>query len=90
MEKDKSIGDFLMTLEGKGFKFTDDMIAFIYFGKKFTDATDEMVSAAVEITLKVQKHFDSSFFLSILERLKEQKISERHEAIYYAKTQGLL
>ncbi|WP_100331360.1 DUF6123 family protein [Bacillus xiapuensis] len=90
MRKDQTLDAYLLCLEAKGFKFSDDMIAFIYFGKKYTDASDCLVKAAVEITLKAQKQFDGSFFLSLLERLKEQKTDSRIEAMQFAESQGLL
>ena len=85
----KSTEDFLIDLENKGFKFQEDAIGFIYFGKKYTDASDELVNSAIEITLKAQKQFDSSFYMSILERLHSQKISTRKEALNWMVTQGL-
>ena len=85
----KSTEDFLIDLENKGFKFQEDAIGFIYFGKKYTDASDELVNSAIEITLKAQKQFDSSFYMSILERLHSQKISTRKEALSWMVNQGL-
>ncbi|WP_064091395.1 DUF6123 family protein [Rossellomorea aquimaris] len=85
----KTTEDFLIDLENKGFKFQEDAIGFIYFGKKYTDASDELVNCAIEITLKAQKQFDSSFYMSILERLHSQKISTREEALSWMVNQGL-
>lgn len=85
----KTTEDFLIDLENKGFKFQEDAIGFIYFGKKYTNAPDELVNSAIEITLKAQKQFDSSFYMSILERLHSQKISTRKEALIWMDKQGL-
>ncbi|MBN8190680.1 hypothetical protein JI667_00840 [Bacillus sp. NTK074B] len=85
----KTTEDFLIDLENKGFKFHEDAIGFIYFGKKYTDAPDELVNSAIEITLKAQKQFDSSFYMSILERLHSQQISSRKEALRWMERQGL-
>ncbi|KAB7708971.1 hypothetical protein F9802_02205 [Bacillus aerolatus] len=90
MEKEQTLADYLLKLEGRGFKFSDDMIAFIYFGKRSTNAPDPLITAAVEITLKAQKGFDSSFFLSLLERLTEQKVTDREMAIEFSRSHGLL
>ncbi|TMU86820.1 hypothetical protein FGG79_01340 [Bacillus sp. BHET2] len=85
----KTTEEFLIDLENKGFKFQEDAIGFIYFGKKYTDATDELVNSAIEITLKAQKQFDSSFYMSILERLHSQQISSRKDALKWMEKQGL-
>ncbi|MCC5800469.1 hypothetical protein H7H33_01495 [Rossellomorea vietnamensis] len=85
----KTTEEFLIDLENKGFKFQEDAIGFIYFGKKYTDAPDELVNSAIEITLKAQKQFDSSFYMSILERLHSQKIPSRKEALRWMEKQGL-
>ncbi|MEI2665630.1 DUF6123 family protein [Rossellomorea sp. LJF3] len=85
----KTTEEYLIDLENKGFKFQEDAIGFIYFGKKYTDAPDELVNSAIEITLKAQKQFDSSFYMSILERLHSQKIPSRKEALRWMEKQGL-
>ncbi|WP_232066024.1 DUF6123 family protein [Bacillus sp. KH172YL63] len=85
----KTTEEFLIHLENKGFKFQEDAIGFIYFGKKYTDAPDELVNSAIEITLKAQKQFDSSFYMSILERLHSQQISSRKDALKWMEKQGL-
>ena len=85
----KTTEEFLIDLENKGFKFQEDAIGFIYFGKKYTDAPDELVNSAIEITLKAQRQFDSSFYMSILERLHSQQISSRREALRWMENQGL-
>ncbi|OCA93009.1 hypothetical protein A8F95_03700 [Bacillus wudalianchiensis] len=82
--------DYLLRLEEKGFRFSDEMIAFIYFGKASTDASDLLVMAGIEITLKVQKEFDGSFFLSLLEWFKEKGIADRETALRFAHSTGLL
>ncbi len=85
----KTTEEFLIDLENKGFKFQEDAIGFIYFGKKYTDDPDELVNSAIEITLKTQKQFDSSFYMSILERLHSQKIPSRKEVVRWMEKQGL-
>ncbi|WP_430494202.1 DUF6123 family protein [Rossellomorea marisflavi] len=85
----KTTEDFLIDLENRGFKFQEDAIGFIYFGKQYTGASDEVVNSAIEITLKAQKAFDSSFYMSILERLQTQRISSRKEALKWMDAQGL-
>jgi hypothetical protein len=48
------------------------------------------VNAAIEITLKAQKTFDGSFYISLLENLKHHKIDSKREAEDYATKHGLL
>ncbi|RLQ95161.1 DUF6123 family protein [Falsibacillus albus] len=90
MKKNLSLEDFLLDLQDKGFKFEEDAIGFIYFGKRSTEASDQMVKAAIEITLKTQKSFDASFYVSLLETLIEHKIQTRYHALDYVRKIGLL
>lgn len=86
----QSVEDYVTFLEGKGFSFGKDAIGFIYFGKKYANASDFIVNIAIEITLKVQKRFDGSFYLSLLENLKTRNIQTKKEAEQFAKEYGLL
>ncbi|MFD2445785.1 DUF6123 family protein [Bacillus sp. CGMCC 1.16607] len=75
--------DFLANLQAKGFHLQEDAIGFIYFGKHFTNAPDDVIITAIEFTLKTQKEFDGSFYISLLETLTVQKVQTREEAIRY-------
>ncbi|MDQ0272047.1 DUF6123 family protein [Cytobacillus purgationiresistens] len=86
----KTVDDYLHDLQGKGFQLADDALGFIYFGKHYTNASDELVNVAVEMTLKAQKSFDGSFYLSLLENLKSNNIESRKEAILFAKKDLLI
>ena len=86
----QSTEEYVSFLEGKGFTFGEDAIGFIYFGKRYTDASDMLVNAAIELTLKIQKKFDGSFYISFLETLKQNHIETYSAAVSYAKKQGLL
>ncbi|MBN6888523.1 uncharacterized protein DUF6123 [Cytobacillus horneckiae] len=81
----KTVEEFLLHLQGKGFQFEEDSVGFIYFGKHYTNAPDELVNVAIEVTLKAQKTFDGSFYVSFLENLMSNKIIGRKAAIEYAK-----
>lgn len=81
----KTVEEFLLHLQGKGFQFEEDSVGFIYFGKHYTNAPDELVNVAIEVTLKAQKTFDGSFYVSFLENLMSNKIISRKAAIEYAK-----
>lgn len=85
-----SVEDYLHHLEGKGFQFQEDAIGFIFFGKHYTNASDEMINTAIELTLKAQKSFDGSFYVSLLETLISNKVSTRRDAIRFVKEKELL
>jgi hypothetical protein len=84
------VEEYLHDLQGKGFQFQDDAIGFIYFGKQYTNAPDEIINTAIELTLKAQKSFDGSFYLSLLETLTAKKVKTRNEALQYVKEKELL
>ncbi|MFD0827861.1 DUF6123 family protein [Neobacillus sp. M.A.Huq-85] len=93
MERGKSVQsleDYLDYLQGKGFQLHEDAIGFIYFGKRYTNASDEIINTAVEITLKAQKSFDGSFYISLLETLMVNKVKNRKDAIRFVKERELL
>ncbi|HYK73937.1 MAG TPA: DUF6123 family protein [Pseudoneobacillus sp.] len=72
---------FLATLKAKGFQLQEDAIGFIYFGKHFTNAPEDVIIAAIELTLKAQKSFDGSFYISLLETFTVQKVQSRDDAL---------
>jgi hypothetical protein len=72
---------FLATLKAKGFQLQEDAIGFIYFGKHFTNAPEDVIIAAIELTLKAQKSFDGSFYISMLETFTVQKVQSRDDAL---------
>lgn len=80
-----NVGEYLLFLKSKGFHLKEDAIGFIYFGKKYTNASDELVKIAIELTLKLQKRFDGSFYLSLLEIFKENKVRSKKDAIKLVK-----
>ncbi|WP_077213726.1 DUF6123 family protein [Bacillus dakarensis] len=82
--------EYLQFLKGKGFQLYDDAIGFIYFGKQYTNASDEQTNTAIELTLKAQKTFDGSFYMSLLEVLTLNCITSRSEAIQYVTDKKLL
>jgi hypothetical protein len=86
----KTVTDYVEYLTGKGFTFGEDANGFIQFGKHYTDTQDEIVIIAIELTLKIQKEFDGSFFISLLEMFKKEAISNRKQAISYAQSLHLI
>lgn len=91
MEKEKqSVGKFIQFLQGKGFSIGEDAIGFIYFGMEYTAARSTLVKAAIEITLKVQKRFDGSFYISLLEAMKEAGVKTKKDAYQFASNKKLL
>jgi uncharacterized membrane protein YobD (UPF0266 family) len=85
-----TVEDYLHYLKGKGFHFQDDAVGFIFFGKHYTNASDEMINTAIEITLKAQKRFDGSFYVALLEMLTANNINTRKAALKYVKESELL
>lgn len=86
----QSVEEYVHFLQGKGFQLQEDAIGFIYFGKHYTNATDELVNSAIEITLKAQKQFDGSFYISLLEMLTKNQVQTRIEALLFVKQNELL
>ena len=86
----RTVQDYLEFLAQKGFQFGEESIGFITFGQHYTDSSDELVNIAIEVTLKAQKEFDGSFFISLLEMYSENQVSHRNEAIQLAKVRNLL
>lgn len=86
----RTVEEYLHDLQGKGFHFEEDAVGFIYFGKHYTNAPDEIINAAIELTLKAQKRFDGSFYVSLLETFTSQKITTRNEAIRFVKEKEIL
>lgn len=89
LKLEKNVEEYLQFLAQKGFNLGNDAIGFIAFGQSYTDSSEEIVIAAIEITLKAQKEFDGSFFISLLEMLKENNILNRSEAIQFTKTKNI-
>ncbi|MGX2960170.1 DUF6123 family protein [Peribacillus sp. JNUCC 23] len=87
---EKTVEEYVCFLEEKGFTFGEDAIGFIYFGQRYTKANDFLVNIAIELTLKAQKNFDGSFYISLLETMKRNKIASRSKAERFAREQGLL
>ena len=85
-----TVEEYLHYLKGKGFQFQEDAIGFIFFGKHYTNATDEMINTAIELTLKAQKRFDGSFYVALLETLTANKIVSRKAALQFVKETELL
>ncbi|WML40303.1 DUF6123 family protein [Neobacillus sp. OS1-2] len=86
----RTVEEYLHYLNGKGFQFQEDAIGFIFFGKHYTNAPDEMINIAIELTLKAQKSFDGSFYMSLLETFISNEIYTRQAAINFVTEQELL
>lgn len=86
----RTVEDYLLHLKSKGFQLREDAVGFIYFGQHYTNSTDEITNAAIEITLKAQKDFDGSFYISLLETFASNKIYSRKAALQFVKEIELL
>ncbi|MBM7542553.1 DUF6123 family protein [Amphibacillus cookii] len=89
MRLSQTLADYIESLWDKGFKLTDEQVRFIYFGKKYTDANEEITKAALEATLRLQFYFDRSFYISLLELLKEHHITSWIDARQLFKEKGI-
>ncbi|PLS03549.1 DUF6123 family protein [Neobacillus cucumis] len=85
-----TVEDYLYFLKEKGFQFQEDAIGFIFFGKHYTNASDEIINTAIELTLKAQKRFDGSFYVALLEMLTANNIESRKAALQYVKENELI
>ncbi len=74
-----------MFLASKGIKLKDSEKAFVEFGKYLTDADDSLVTVAIEYTLKVQREFDGSYYIALLEAFKQHKITNKKSALRYCR-----
>ncbi len=86
----QTVEQYLFDLKGRGFHFQEDVIGFIYFGKRYTSASDEITNTAIELTLKAQKGFDGSFYIALLETLTANNITTRKAALRFIKDKELL
>ncbi|WP_071395530.1 DUF6123 family protein [Bacillus tuaregi] len=86
----KTVAQYVDFLESKGFNLREDAIGFIHFGKQYTKASDELTNTAIELTLKSQKEFDGSYYISLLEMLVKNKISTRGAAIRFIRERELM
>lgn len=82
----QTVQDYLSFLHTKGFKLSEDAQGFIRFGQGYTGASDGLVNAAIEATIKHQLQFDGSYFIALLERLKEEKITDKKSAKAFMRT----
>jgi hypothetical protein len=85
-----TVGQYIEYLTSKGFSFGEDALGFISFGQHYTSTTDELVNVALEITLKAQKEFDGSFFVSLLETFREHEVISRKSALELAQLRKII
>lgn len=79
----QTVQDYLSFLHTKGFKLSEDAQGFIMFGQGYTGSSDGIVNAAIEATIKHQLQFDGSYFIALLERLKEEEITDKKSAMAF-------
>ena len=90
LHKYMNVEQYIEQLESKGFQLGEDGKGFIFFGKEMTNAPDELVNAAIELTLKAKITFDGSFFISLLESMMSQELISRNQALQFAEEYKLL
>jgi hypothetical protein len=89
VKKHQTIEEYIDFLSSKGFRLRQDAVKFILFGQQYTGASDWLVNIAIETTLKIQKEFDGSYYLSLLEQLVDEKVANRKEAFQFLKKKGI-
>ena len=90
MGKNYSTEEYISYLKSKGFVFREDALGFIEFGKHYTGSSDHLVNIAIEITLKAQKEFDGSFFMSFLELIKKEEVETKKHAYKVAEEKNII
>ncbi|WP_248278546.1 DUF6123 family protein [Bacillus sp. DNRA2] len=90
VESVQTVDEYISFLKGKGFQFQEDAIGFINFGQHYTSSSDELVITAIELTLKAQRQFEGSFFISLLETFSANEVKTRKEAILFVKENELI
>lgn len=90
MRNNVTLGDYIEILWEKGFKLTDEEVQFIYFGKQYTDANDWLIIMAIKTTLQIQRQFDGSFYISLLELLQEKKVTTEKQAKKEFQNKGIM
>ncbi|MFG6148738.1 DUF6123 family protein [Halobacillus sp. B23F22_1] len=89
MKSTHSLAYYLEDLWSKGFKLSDENVHFIYFGKNSTNTEDWKVILALQMTLKFQKKFDPSFYISLLEHISDRSIMTKKSAYQSLEERGL-
>ncbi|WP_431799176.1 DUF6123 family protein [Halobacillus andaensis] len=80
MKQMQPLANYLEDLWTRGFKLSDEHVHFIYFGKNSTNTEDWKVIVALQITLKYQKKFDPSFYISVLELIGRETVTTKKHA----------
>ncbi|GGF09755.1 hypothetical protein GCM10010954_05290 [Halobacillus andaensis] len=89
MKPTYSLAYYLEDLWSKGFKLSDEDVHFVYFGKNSTNTEDWKVILALQMTLKFQKKFDPSFYISLLEHIADRSIISKKSAYQSLEERGL-
>ncbi|MCP3030742.1 DUF6123 family protein [Halobacillus sp. A1] len=89
MKKTHSLAYYLEDLWSRGFKLSDEDVHFIYFGKNSTNVEEWKTILALKMTLKLQKKFDPSFYISVLEHISSSSITTRKQAYESLERRGL-
>jgi hypothetical protein len=89
MRLNQPTAEYISSLIAKGFLLKDEDIGFIYFGKKYTGIDDTLVNLAIEFTLKIQRRFDGSFYIALLEGFQEEHCENYQDTINYLHGKGI-
>jgi hypothetical protein len=89
-KKERTVEQYLDFLASKGFRFGEDAHNFIRFGQQYAGANDALAIIALEWTLKIQKQFDGSFYLSLLEAFQQQQITTHQQVLMFMQEKGFI
>ncbi|WP_035098234.1 DUF6123 family protein [Anoxybacteroides tepidamans] len=84
----QTVAQYFDFLASKGFRLGEDAFRFVQFGQQYAQASDELTIIALEWTLKIQKEFDGSFFLSLLEELRKEQLSTHKQVQAFMREKG--
>jgi len=90
MHNKPTLAEYLEELWEKGFKLSDEDVRFIYLGKKYTNAKEYLIIIALKTTLQIQRKFDGSFYISLLELLQEKKVMSEKQAFAVLRKKGIM
>ncbi|WP_407268647.1 DUF6123 family protein [Radiobacillus sp. PE A8.2] len=88
MDNSNQLAYYIEDLWSRGFKLSDEDVHFIYFGKNSTRAPEWKIILSLQVTLRYQRAFDGSFFLSVLELLEKDFVKNRRQADSVLKRKG--
>ena len=89
MKQSHLLAYYLEDLWSKGFKLSDEEVRFIYFAKYSANASDWMAKQALKITLQMKCTFDGSFYISLLELIVHESVTNNKKLNHLLMDKGI-